>query len=257
MIDIYSISNLISKSFMKDISSLVPNVSNDFKQEIIEPTPPPENINTITDIPDEIVISDYMVRDSNFVGYESIEQQEQIYRMSTYGILSPLLPGRSVLDLGAGRGDLGSFISRVIDPRMQYNGVDVNKLMIDIGNQKNSERDTFQLNQLNYFDLKGNSEKYPNLISDWVFNVTNLTIPYGYHNGDKMEQFNDLLDISLEYSIIGAVFMLINTRSEFDGYYQYNTADIINILESRNLKYAIDNTDLRDIFKLVIFKQNF
>lgn len=241
---------------MKDISSLSPIIPNDPKPEVVETIQSTENINLIEDIPEEIVISDYMVRDSNFVGYESIEQQEQIYKMATYGILLPEAT-KSVIDFGAGRGDLGSFIQRVIDPKIQYTGVDVNRLMIDIGKQKHPERDIFQLHQLNYFDLKGKSEEYPHLISDWTFNITNLTIPYGYHNGDKMEQFNDLLDISLEYSIIGSVFMLINTRSEFDGYYQYNTADIINILEKKDLKYAIDNTDLKDIFKLVIFKQNF
>lgn len=243
---------------MKEINQLgnasqqVAIIKDTIVDEQDNPNPTSQVISDIEAPPIDVPISPYMLSDSNFVGYESVEQQEQIYKMATYGVINP--ETKSVLDLGCGRGDLGSFINRIISPDVKYQGIDVNQLMIDIGQEK-YPTDVKSLFQLNYYELKDTINS--DLTSDWVFNITNLTVPYGYHNGNQLEQFKDLLDISLTYCNIGTVFMLINTRSEFDGYYQYETSEIVKIIESLGLRYAIDNTDLKDIFKLVIFKQNF
>lgn len=195
---------------------------------------------------ENIDISPYMLTDSNFVGYESLDQQEHIYRLSAFGVLNN--ESKSVLDLGCGRGDFGSYIRKVINPNIEYTGVDVNKLMIDIGQTKYNDL-TFIVED--YFNLNHQSEY------EWVFNNINCTIPYGYHTGDKWEQLYDLINKSLTYCTVGCVFMLLNDKTTFDGFYQYNPGELISYINKLNLRYAVDNTDIHDLYKLVIFKHQF
>ncbi len=225
------------------------------------------SINTVKDIPEikpvdteQLVIlednqsnkiSEYMISDSNFVGYENQEQQESVYNLATFGIITPNV-NTSITEFGCGRGDLCSFILKTINPNVKYTGVDVNQLMIDIGKTKYPD---YNLITKNYHDIDINTEQ--NFISDWVFNVINLTVPYGYYNGEPFQQFVETLEISLENCNHGVVFILLNNKSEFPGYIQYDTSELIQHIDKLNLRYAVDNTDFKDIFRLVIFKNPF
>lgn len=198
------------------------------------------------DIPEQVIINDYMINDSNFTGYETTEIQESIYRLATFGLLAR---AKSVLDLGCGRADLYSYISKTVNPDIVYYGVDVNKLMLDVARRKYPNAPNLNLLEQNYFS----NEELP--VCDWVLNLTNLTVPYGYHDGDAMQQFIELLYISLEQCTQGTIFVLLNDRSSYPGYYQFKVADIVNKLEEMGLRYGIDNSDdMTDIFKLVILK---
>lgn len=235
---------------MKDFTELVDNV--DFQKNTQEN---PQNL--IEDItPSEInekpTIEPYMLESPNFVGYENIEDQEHMYNLCSFGIFNPSIT--SLVDLGCGRGDFGHYVKSTINSNINYIGVDVNPVMINTGNEKYKNKftdpDSFKLINANYYDnleIKG----------DWVVNLTNLTIPYGYHNGDSMEQFKDLLEISLQICEVGCVFMLLNDKQQFPGYFQYNIGSLTNYLDQIGVRYAVDYTDKIHIFKLVIFKQPF
>lgn len=203
-------------------------------------------------IPDQAVITDYMLTNPNLVGYETPEQQESIYRMAAHGFNIA-----SMADFGCGRGDFGSYVSKVINPNVKYIGIDTNKLMIDIGATKySSTLPNLEFKQFNCFDLSA-EEPEADIMSEWVFNVLNLSIPYGNTSLGPKEQLDKLIDISLAHCTVGTVFILINTRSKFDGYYQYPQGGLIQVLESKNLRFSIDNSEIMDIYKLVIFKQTY
>lgn len=257
---------------MKDISSLIkstpPNINESDVQEykgenqsqkstehsdpvadneyISESESSSENLD-LTNVP----ISDYMLTDPHFVGFESNEQQERIYRLASFGVINNTTT--SVIDLGCGRGDFGSYIKKVINPDISYTGVDVNPLMERICFTKYAELSNNNLKFIvdNYYNLNSDTK------FDWVFNNINCTIPYGYHNGDKWQQLFDLIDISIEISKVGVVFLLLNDKTSYDGFYQYNTGELISYLDKKNFRYAVDYSDIYDVFKLIIFKQPF
>lgn len=253
---------------MKDLSTLTaiaePNQtvtleeiesSNIVEDSIINDSIEPDNTVLNTDNQLEQIaghkpeITNYMLDESNFVGYESKEQQEHVYRLASFGVITPVT--KSVLDLGCGRGDFGSYIKRVINQDIKYTGIDVNPLMVQIGTAKHAElgENGLQFKIADYFNFTPTDEY------EWVFNNINCTIPYGYHTGDKWAQLLDLIKKSIEYCTIGCVFILLNDKRSYDGFFQYNPGELINLLG--DVRYAIDNTDMQDVFKLVIFKQPF
>jgi SAM-dependent methyltransferase len=202
---------------------------------------------------------EYMLEDSEFVGYPDKDTQEIIYRAAAFGVL-PTEGPVNVLDVGCGRGDFGDYLLKTVNPKINYFGIDSAKLNIEVGTKKYS--DVLKNSDLNMnLDIQTfDTEIYPeNMKSyDWIFHITNLTLDYGYwEQGIKSSQkyvyLEKIIDKTISMSRIGSVFMLLNDYNMTETYIHYNIGSVSDILLERGMKFAIDNSDLNNIFKLIIF----
>jgi SAM-dependent methyltransferase len=200
---------------------------------------------------------DYMVNDSNYVGYESQKFQYTLYRAAEFGTV--MTGVETVLDVGCGRGDFGDYLLNRY-PNVKYTGIDMSDLAIRIGQYKYGETYSefrYLLQQALFDNNSITEQKF-----DYVFHINNLSIDYGVFpniqsENNRYEYLKQLIQKSLDICNIGVVFTLYNESTEFDGQLQFSLTPISKILYDMNLKFAIDNTDVPEVFKLVILKSSF
>ena len=215
-----------------------------------------QDIDTITVTPAE-KFPDYMVNDSNFVGYESQKFQYTVYRAAEFGTIVTGL--ENILDVGCGRGDFGDYIlSRY--PNVKYTGIDLNEIMIQIGEHKYTE--TYSNFRYNLQAAIFNNYLTVNQKYDYVYHINTLSVDYGlwpnlHSDSNRYEFLKMLIEKSLEISNVGVVFILHNDGLEESGQVSYSLTPLSKILYDMNLKFAIDNTDVPDMYKLVILKNPF
>jgi SAM-dependent methyltransferase len=205
---------------------------------------------TVADFPE------YLVNDPIVLGYAYEETQYSVYDAAqAYTIRTGY---ESILDVGCGRGDFGNHLLKQF-PNIQYTGIDLNPLLVDVGKQKYSEISSnfILLNQ-------AFTQNYPtDFTYDWVFHVTDLTLDYGVHSEvttnplKRYEMLEWNIIKSLEISKIGCVFMLLNDKDITEGYLNYSFSPITEILYRLNAKFAFDNSDLPNVTKLVVLKESF
>lgn len=194
----------------------------------------------------------YMIEDPTFVGYPNLDLQNRIYYSSIFGAVSPNT--KSILDVGCGRGDFGNFVKNIY-PDISYTGIDLNQLMIDAGKFKYSNQlnDSFKLVVDNFDAGTQYDDKF-----DWVFHITNLTVDYANFNGrDRYEYLQSIIMNSLNICNEGVVFMLLNESNELDAHITHSFDAVARILYRLGYKFAFDNTDFSNVYKLIIFNNKF
>lgn len=200
---------------------------------------------------------EYMITHSNIVGYETNKDQYINYMSAAFGTVITGI--ETVLDVGCGRGDFGDYLlSR--HPNVKYTGIDLNKIMIDLGNHKYS--DTYSTNryylQHGIFDSNFKTDqKY-----DYVYHIHDLSLNYGvwpdlYVDNLRYEYLKTMILKSLEICNSGVVFMLFNDSTESNSHISFELSPISKIMYELNLKFAIDNTDIPNTYKLLILKNQF
>tara|TARA_Y100000389_G_C17404848_1_gene487474 strand:- start:490 stop:1260 length:771 start_codon:yes stop_codon:yes gene_type:complete len=221
----------------------------DTKEEVENP---PE-IKTVNTQP----MPDHLINDPQSVGYPDLQTQEDIYRNAVFGILSS--EPDIILDVGCGRGDFGHYIRTVVNPDIVYRGIDTNDIMIEAGRQKYSE--VLASNEIENFNLETklfDVNEVDDTIYDWIFHVTNMTVNYGYtvpfNQYDYLEQ---IIDKTIQQSNKGSVFVLLNDHNATESYLHYNIGSVAKMLHERGVKFAIDNSDFPNMFKLIIFNNPF
>ena len=230
---------------------IVQNISESESQQFSESDAPSLNQEPTQPFPD------YMIHDSDFVGYESEKHQYTIYKAAEFATI--VTGVETVLDVGCGRGDFGDYLLNRF-PNVKYTGIDLNDIMIQLGQYKYSEKySSFRYNlQASIFpNTFSTSEKY-----DYVYHINSLSIDYGIWNNvffdeNRYEYLKQILLNSLEICNIGVVFMLYNDSMETPGQLTYALSPVSKILYDMNLKFAIDNTDVPDMYKLVVLKNSF
>lgn len=200
---------------------------------------------------------DYLLNDSIVLGYAYDEIQYSVYRSAQYFTINTGY--ETVLDIGCGRGDFGNHLLQQF-PNIQYTGIDLNPLLIEVGKKKYSELAPDKFILLNQ---KFSSEYPTDIKYDWVYHITDLTLDYGVHsevNTNQLKRY-ELLEWniikSLELCKIGCVFMLLNDKEHTEGYLNYSYSPITEILYRLNAKFAFDNSDLPNVTKLVVLKDSF
>ncbi len=199
---------------------------------------PPENVPQYPE---------HLINSSEIVGFPTLEFQEDIYRLSAQGVFDPSI--KSVLDIGCGRGDFGSYLKRVVNQDIEYTGIDINPLHIDVGKSKFKDFTNFNL-------VSGNVLDYSNTADICVINSI-LENNYDNHVIDKYEYFKKILIKALDISDVGVVIIALNDRYENEPYITHNMADIVTILTELELKFSLENAFYPNVFKLMIQKQNF
>lgn len=191
---------------------------------------------------------EYLVKNPEAVGYPTLEFQEDIYRISVQGVFNSYIT--SVLDIGCGRGDFGSYIKRLVNPDIEYTGIDLNSLHIDIGKKKFSNVGKFEL-------LAGNVLEYSHTADICILNSI-FDSNYDNHVEDKYEYFKKILTKALDISTLGVVIVALNDRFENEPYITYNMSEIVQILTGFELKFSLENAfPYPNVFKLMVDKQTF
>jgi len=189
-------------------------------------------------------ISNYMLRDPQFVGYPSSEIQETIYE----AVITDIKVGATILDVGCGRGDFGYYAT--MQPRL-YIGFDQNDLMIKIGNKKYPDLD-ISTHQLKEYSSNPDNIKhqYNNIVS-----ILALDVDYGGLSDPSkylIDHINQLLLLN------GDLYTIIIPNTNNDIQLQYNLGDLISYLNTEQLnkgiKYAIDASFDVEIVKILIIK---
>jgi len=214
---------------------------------------PPEQKTMLTS-----TMPDHLLNDPQSVGYPDQQTQEDIYRNAVFGILAG--GPETVLDVGCGRGDFGHYIRSTISSDIIYQGIDTNDIMIEAGRQRYADmlstsdgKFNLETKLFDVEDLTETQNKY-----DWIFHVTNMTVNYGYIVPfDQYEYLERVIDKSIRESNKGSVFVLLNDHNSTDTYLHYNIGAIANMLHERGVKFAIDNSDFPNMFKLIIFNNPF
>ncbi len=197
----------------------------------------------------------YMLDDAEYVGYPSHEFQEQLYASVLFNAINA--PNAiSILDVGCGRGDLGHYIKTVIEPRfntkVDYTGIDLSQLIIEIGKEKYQKflGDEFKL-ETKLFDANFN----PGRQYDWVVHCTNLTLKYTNFENQYLH-FMEMVEKSMEVANHGGIFVILNdsVEHETDNYVTFQIGYIFNELLRLGYKFAIDQSDFKEITKIVIIK---
>lgn len=205
-------------------------------------------IPTNPEIPPSIVpYPEHLISSPEVVGYPTLEFQENIYRLSVQGVFDPAI--KSVLDIGCGRGDFGSYLKKVVNPELDYTGIDMNPLHVDIGKYKFKDFLNFNL-------ISGNILEYSGTHDICVINSI-FENNYDNHTTDKYEYFKEILIKALDISDLGVVIIALNDRYPNEPYITHNMSEIVKILTELELKFSLENTELPNVYKVMIHKQSF
>lgn len=199
----------------------------------------------------------YMVNDSEFVGYDDENLQMSVYRAAEFGTI--VTGFETVLDVGCGRADFGDFLLKR-HPQLNYTGIDLNTIMIQLGNLKYSEK--YQNSQFKLDTVPFHSQFQTNQTFDYVYHIANMSSDYGvydslHQNDNRYHFIKSIIEKSLEICNIGVVMMLLNDKEQNEGYVTYSLEQLSKILYDSNYRFAIDNTDIHNMYKLVILKNKF
>lgn len=204
---------------------------------------------------------DYLMNDCKWLGYEDSTIQNKMYWASVVGSIHG--DNNKVLDVGCGRGDFGNFLLTMVNTDIEYTGIDLNEIAIDVGNKKYAHHIE---NESTKFTLEAGTWPYDfkdDVQYNWIFHNTNITLDYGVMGDDKYSYLEKMIESSLKMATNGVVFMLLNEGEYHQDdeliaeYIRFSYDGIFNILSKMNVKFAFDNTDFKNIFKLIIFNEPF
>lgn len=190
----------------------------------------------------------YMRTDPGIVGYENVDIQYDTYRFAITGVI-PLSGKTSILDIGAGRGDLYHYVKKLL-PSLQlaYTGYEINSILSDIGNKSFETHESFIVNK-NFIDVEFlDNEKY-----DHVFAIGTLNIDYGW-NTDDWTHIELLITKALELSNYSVTLILLHDNGGFDMYKSFPIPNIADMILQFNCSFTIDYDNETGIYKLTLKK---
>lgn len=184
-------------------------------------------------------IPEYLLNDSEIVGFPDEEMQEEIYKW-----VEEDLPKHhfSIKDLGAGRCD---FYGRLRhregyhDERtgVDYFGIESNPNLCEVARQK-------------YPGVKVINNKFQDVSIQTDFTICIGTLNDD-HGEDKWEYFNNTLTGCLSDTKTAVIFVL---AADFEGKYGYLDYPIHELVQrlDKNLRWEIDYSLYEDIYKLTV-----
>jgi len=142
---------------------------------------------------------DYLISSPEVVGFDSIEQQQEIYEFACEEIEED----ESLLDFGCGRGDLYEFLYKQNGQAPKYRGIDINEPLITTGLEKYAP--DIDLEKQDWFskDLTGNS--------DWCVNIGSLCARYDNSKADDMTLITKTIDKMMSVCTAGSILVLFSS----------------------------------------------
>lgn len=190
-----------------------------------------------------IVYEDYMINDSQLIGFEDKIQEEFIYKLATFGLVNE---NTSVLDVSAKRGDFISYLKKIYAVK-KVNGFEPNKFFFDISKHKYPEH------SIENIDILDKSlQDFSLYKSDIVFNILGLRKSLNFKQLPIEVILNTVIYKMLELKNQYAVLILFNSELDNTDFYSIHPSTLIPILDQLNCKYAIDYLDSEYIYKIIL-----
>ena len=227
---------------MSDDAETPDDVENVDGMEEIEPTS--EEVNEMNNQAD--LDPEYLEYSSEAVGYENREQQWDTYRV----ISNYIGEGDSVLDFGAARGDFERFFETEIGENLDYIGVDMNKQLVDAGNKVYDQE--VELICSDWFNLDKDVKQ------DWSINIGSSNLRYDADTvRDNMTYLQDTIKTMMSHSTKGSIILLASDQAEIeDGLVNWNAGDVFNWAQKEFGSAALDHSFSKDLFTIIIYKEN-
>ena len=181
-------------------------------------------------------IPDYLLNDPEVVGYPDLEMQTEIYQWAVEGIR---YWDKTILDVGAGRGDLFKYISYC----KGYVGVESRESLCLAGRHKHASFENFSLVNIDYFQAD-------NVGVDVAFVIGTLN---SINTKDKWDTFKQFFD-KVYNEISDCCIFILNSKSD-EGLNDFPFSELFaEVLSVGNIPFKIDYSKFEDIYKLTVYK---
>lgn len=201
------------------------------------------------EIPEEVVVNkevhpDYMLT-PEFVGYTTLEDQHNIYNFACRELenIGPEDGVVSILDVGAGRGDLKKYLNILYGDQIKYTGIDSNPLMIELSDHMNDAN--IILGDFMTYDFSFGTDLRVSF--DIVYHIVNFL---DYNPGIPKESIAYILQKSLLLADKAVIFVFQHDIAEFPD----ELAHFVKYLSTEKLRFNIDNLDNSNLYRIVIPK---
>lgn len=203
-----------------------------------------------TDKP-ELNIPDYMYVDAKTVGYNDLQSQADIYNWAITGNI-PLFGDTSILDIGAGRGDLLFHIQNELPGLdISYRGFEINTLLAYIGNKKIMDSDYFggKISPIDFLTADISEEYLPKY--DHVFMIGSLNLNYGW-DIEKWAYLEMILKKAISLASENVTFILLHDNGGEDQYLSYPIPNMTDLILKFNYPFTIEYGVVPGMYKLTI-----
>lgn len=198
---------------------------------------------------DEEEDPDYIMNSPEMVGFDSEEQQLEIYEYACEEIEDD----ESILDIGCGRGDLYRYLYERNGQTPNYRGIDINEPLITAGLEKYAP--DIDLEQKDWFEKNITP-------ASWCVNIGSLCARYDSSDIDNDTLIEKTIDKMMEMSKVGCVLVLFSSYMPKDVQEEdYVISDPKKMFDYAMKKYGADTGNVSldhsysdSIYKLSILK---
>jgi len=187
------------------------------------------------------------------VGYENSEIQDDTYQFAITGVL-PISGKTSILDVGAGRGDLYEYLKRT-HPALdiEYFGVEQNELLVKVGNDKLEKYHSHERNDYPSIRRDGflETEFIEGTNFDHVFFIGTLNLFYGWENED-WTHIELMLAKALGLAKHSVTMILIHDNGGWDMYKSFPIPNMTDLILKFNCSFDINFDNETGIYKLTV-----
>ena len=190
-------------------------------------------------------IPQHIYIDPGIVGYSDTHIQNSIYHLTIHGKL-PLIGPVSVIDIGAGRGDIYRYIQQSYNYQpgeLTYTGYETNPLLAQVGNEMlvNTNATIQNID----FLLSGDVH------AEYVLMVGSLNLNYGRDTKD-WPYFEQFLQKAIEVSTERVIFVMLHNNGGNESYIAYPIPNVTDLVLQYNLPFQVDYGTIEDVYILTI-----
>ena len=187
----------------------------------------------------------YLENGTEILGYANREEQYGIYEQ-----VSQYIEGsKSILDFGAGRGDLYTWWTNVKEEVPNYLGIEMNGPLVEAGRKVNGN---VELEHIDWFDLKDATFR------EWSINVNSFTSRSDANiAADDMKYAKDTIRKMYQHCTEGCVIILPDTlRGDYpENYMNLSPGALLEfILSEISPAVAVDHAYAYDLYTIIIYK---
>jgi len=192
---------------------------------------------------EEIKSMRYVEDSPQITGFANSKEQFKQYDIITNIISST----SSILDFGCGRGDyFGWHEARYGKGKLNYIGVDANKVLIDAG--KGLYDDIMLLNE-DWTQLADNIK------CDWCININSNNLRYDMTSKSDSEYLFETIEKMYKHTKFGIILTLTSSIDDSEsGFIKHNPGNILNWAQTKFGSVALDHSSSKKEFYLIIYK---